>query len=116
MEDEISFSTKYSLITSINHSGTLDQGHYWAVLKDLNSGDWLSYNASCTNSTTTFPKWLNVTYPFLQEKLSVVKLVQGGFVFLNIFFGCEDPTCYPNPGKGLSLLPRSSEIYIPARP
>ena len=44
VEDEVSFSTKYSLMASINHSGTLDQGHYWAIVKDLNSGDWLSCN------------------------------------------------------------------------
>ena len=31
-------------MASINHSGTLDQGHYWAIVKDLSSGDWLSYN------------------------------------------------------------------------
>ena len=37
VEDEVSFSTKYSLMASINHSGTLDQGHYWAVLKDISS-------------------------------------------------------------------------------
>ena len=44
VEDEVSFSRKYSLMASINHSGTLDQGHYWAVIKDLNSGEWLSCN------------------------------------------------------------------------
>ena len=44
VEDEVSFSTKYSLMASINHSGTLDQGHYWAIVKDLSSGDWLSCN------------------------------------------------------------------------
>ena len=31
-------------MASINHSGTLDQGHYWATVKDLSSGDWLSCN------------------------------------------------------------------------
>ena len=44
VKDEGSFSTKYSLMTLINHSGTLDQGHYWATVKDLNSADWLSCN------------------------------------------------------------------------
>ena len=39
VQDEVSFSNKYSLVVSINHSGTLDQGHYWAVVKDLNSGN-----------------------------------------------------------------------------
>ena len=44
VEDEVSFSSKYSLVASINHSGTLDQVHYWAVVKDSNRGDWLSCN------------------------------------------------------------------------
>ena len=44
VEDEVSVSSKYSLVASINHSGTLDQGHYWAVVKDSNTGDWLSCN------------------------------------------------------------------------
>ena len=44
VENEVSFSTKYSLMTSINHSSTLDQGHYWAIVKDLKAGDWLSCN------------------------------------------------------------------------
>ena len=39
VQDEVSFSNKYSLVVSINHSGTLDRGHYWAVVKDLNSGN-----------------------------------------------------------------------------
>ena len=31
-------------MASINHSGTLEQGNYWAVKKHLNSGDCMSYN------------------------------------------------------------------------
>ena len=50
VEDEVSFSSKHSLVASINHSGALDQGHYWAVVKHLNSV--MSHN----DSTTTFPK------------------------------------------------------------
>ena len=44
VEDEVSFSNKYSLVASTNHSGTLDQGHYWAVVKDSNTGDWAYCN------------------------------------------------------------------------
>ena len=42
-------------------------------------------------------------YPFLQEKLSTVKLMQGGFVFLNIVFGCEDRIYYPSPGREIEF-------------
>ena len=44
VEDQVSFSTKYSLMASINHLGIVDQGHYWPTVKDLSSGDWLSCN------------------------------------------------------------------------
>ena len=37
VEDEVSFSSKHSLLASINHSGTLDQRHYWAAVKDSNT-------------------------------------------------------------------------------
>ena len=45
-------------------------------------------------------------YPFLQENLSIAKLVQGGFVFLNIVFGWDNPTYDPPPIQvgGLNLL------------
>ena len=43
VEDEASLQ-QISLVASINHSGTLDQGRYCAVIKDLNLGDWLSCN------------------------------------------------------------------------
>ena len=42
MEDEVSFKNKYSLIATINHSGTLNRGHYWAFIKDLHSSTWYS--------------------------------------------------------------------------
>ena len=44
VEDEVSFTNKYSLIATINHSGTLNRGHYWAFIKDLHSSTWYSCN------------------------------------------------------------------------
>ena len=44
MEDEVSFTNKYSLIATINHSGTLNRGLYWAFIKDLHSSTWHSCN------------------------------------------------------------------------
>ena len=40
VEDEVSFTKKYSLIATINHSGTLNRGHCWAFIKDLHSSTW----------------------------------------------------------------------------
>ena len=53
VKDEVSFSNKYSLVASINHSGTLDQGHYCTVVKYSHSGDWLSCN---NNVVLTVPQ------------------------------------------------------------
>ena len=40
--DEVSIAKEYSLVATVNHSGTLNAGHYWAFVKD---GDrWLECN------------------------------------------------------------------------
>ena len=82
----------------------LEQGHYWAVVKDSNTGDWLSCNDKVVQ---TVPQHSlnnnNFIHLFLQEKLGIVNFVQGGFVFLNIAFGCDDPTYYPSPGRGIEF-------------
>ena len=81
----------------------LDQGHYWAVVKDSNTGDWLSCNDKVVLTVPQLSLNNNSLHPFLQEKLSIVNFVQGGFVFLNIVFGCDDPTYYPSPGRGIEF-------------
>ena len=35
IENEVSFTNNYSLIATIDHSGTLNKGHWWAFIKDL---------------------------------------------------------------------------------
>ena len=42
--DSISFTNQYSLIATINHSGTLQAGHYWAFIKDRSTNNWLKCN------------------------------------------------------------------------
>ena len=62
IEDKISFMNKYSLIATINHSGTLNRRHYCACIKDLHSSCWYSCNdklvfnveESPFNSTTSY--------------------------------------------------------------
>ena len=61
-EDEVSFINKYSLSATINHSGTLIRGHYWACIKDLHSPCWYLCNdklvsnveESYLNNTTSY--------------------------------------------------------------
>ena len=42
LNDSISFTNEYSLAATINHSGNLDSGHYWAVVRDEKSKTWFS--------------------------------------------------------------------------
>ena len=44
IKDEVSFTNKYSLIASVNHSGTLNGCHYWTFIKELHSSSWYSCN------------------------------------------------------------------------
>ena len=44
LDDEVSFTNKYSLVATINHSGSLDRGHYWAFIKDVLSKQCFSCN------------------------------------------------------------------------
>ena len=44
IEDKVSFIKKYSLIATINHSGTLTREHYWACIKDLHLPYWYLCN------------------------------------------------------------------------
>ena len=44
VDDEVSFTNLYSLIATINHSGTVNRDHYWAFIKDLHSSFCYSCN------------------------------------------------------------------------
>ena len=49
-ESEVSFSNKYSLVATINHSGNLNNGHYWAFIKSGADG-WYSCNDKVVTKT-----------------------------------------------------------------
>ena len=40
----VSFSNRYSLVATVNHSGTLEAGHYWAFIKDVSNNTWFKCN------------------------------------------------------------------------
>ena len=48
-------------------------------------------------------------YNFFPRSTKIIFL-QGGFVILDIVFGCDDPTYYPSPVRELSLLTQFSGI------
>ena len=120
VEDEVSFTNKYSLIATINHSGTLNRGHYWAFIKDLHSSSWYSCNDKLVfnveerslNNTTSYIFFYRKVWMFpriYQKKIWVFfSFLQGGFVISDIVFGCDDPTYNPSPVRELSLLTQFS--------
>ena len=61
--DSVSFSNEYSLVATINHSGTLHAGHYWAFIKDIVSNTW----SKCNDRSV-----LKVNYPALNNNTSYV--------------------------------------------
>ena len=112
----ISFINKYSLIATINHSGTLNWGHYWACIKHLHSSCWYSCNdklvsnveESSLNNTTSCILFYRKVYIFFQDLLKYI--LQGGFIISDIVFGCDNPTYNPSPVRELSLLTQFSGI------
>ena len=42
--NKVFFFSSYSLVTTINHSGSLNNRHYWAITKDDTTNQWFSGN------------------------------------------------------------------------
>ena len=42
--NKVSFLNNYSLVATINHSGNLNNRHYWAIIKDVATNQWFSCN------------------------------------------------------------------------
>ena len=53
--EDITLYQKYSLVATINHSGSINSGHYWSIVKDKFSDSWLRCNDSsvCTVSASS---------------------------------------------------------------
>ena len=60
VDENVCVSRKFKLKATINHSGTLNAGHYWAFIKDTNSSQWFKCNDT-TVSKATFKDLSNNT-------------------------------------------------------
>ena len=62
LDDNVSFSKEFSLVATINHSSSLNAGHYWAFIKENISKSWfkcddrsiLKVKPSTLNNTTSY--------------------------------------------------------------
>ena len=52
VDDEVTGSRKFALVSGICHSGTLTSGHYSAFVRDNVRGIWLHYNYKAVTRTT----------------------------------------------------------------
>ena len=108
VEDEVSFTNKYSLIATINHSGTLNRGHYWAFIKDLHSSSWYSCNDKLVfnveerslNNTTSYILFYRKVWMFpriyQKKKLSFFFLFcKGVLSFQTLSLGVTTPHITP---------------------
>ena len=104
VEVEVSFSSKLSYDIH-NHWSTLDQEHYWVVIKDWNLGNWLSCN---DNVVLTVPQHvLNTSnsyilfYKKIQPLLNFCKEVM---FFLTLSLGVTTPYITPVTVEGLGFF------------
>ena len=63
VDDEVTGSRKFALVSGICHSGTLTSGHYTAFVWDNVCGVWLHYNDKAVTRTTL--KAVNGPLPYI---------------------------------------------------
>ena len=118
VEDEVSFINKYSLIATINHSGTLNRGHYWAFIKEeylpgtlaMTNWFWMLEKGISTilHHTSCFTEIFECSPGLPKKDLTLFFSLQGGFVISDIVFGWDTPTYNPSLVWELSLLTQFS--------
>ena len=109
--NKVVFFNSYSLVATINHSGSMNNGYYWAIIKDDTTNQWFSGNDKVVfeikvddlNNKTSYVffyarKWFSFYFIFIS-----IILMQGGFNSY-IVFGCDDPAHNPSSVRILSLL------------
>ena len=63
VDGEVAFRKQFQLVASINHEGTLNSGHYWALIKDPTSSSWLRCNDRAVTPIET--KKLNSRFSYI---------------------------------------------------
>ena len=63
VDDVVTLNKSFKLRATINHSGTLNAGHYWAFIKDRSTDSWLK----CTDQSV-----LKVSFSDLSNDTSYI--------------------------------------------
>ena len=64
-DNDITISRKFKLTATINHSGTLNAGHYWAFIKETGSNCWLKCNDTTVTKASLKELSNNTSYIFI---------------------------------------------------
>ena len=91
-DEQVCLFKKFSLKATINHSGTLQAGHYWAHIKDVDSRGRLKCNDT---SVYGFKQHFFICFLFWSN-LSFCIISQGGLTPC-LIFGCDIPIYNPSP-------------------
>ena len=59
-DEQVCLFKEFNLKATINHSGTLQAGHYWAHIKDGDNRGWLKCNDTSVTATP-FNGWSNTS-------------------------------------------------------
>ena len=117
--NEVSFFNNFSLVARINHSGSLNNGHYWAIIKDNTTSQWFSCNDKVVfeikaddldNKTSYMLFYVRKWFSFYFIFISVFFLMQGGFANSDTVFGCDNLTHNPSSVQILSLVTQFSGL------
>ncbi|XP_057299511.1 uncharacterized protein LOC130630134 [Hydractinia symbiolongicarpus] len=82
-DSDTSFIQKYALVAVINHSGTLNAGHYWAHIKDRSTNSWYLCNDKAMSKFD--PRALNSTTSCFLLSPLLVFFGLFFFLFINAF-------------------------------
>ena len=61
-DEQVCLFEEFNLKATIDHSGTLQGGHYWAYIKDEGNHGWLKYNFDTHCYNPSQKKSLSVLY------------------------------------------------------
>ena len=110
VEDEVSFTNKYCVIASSNHSSTLYMGSLLGFYQRLTI--FFLVLLQCQQSY--------IIHPFFTAKFKCsprsTKTFHGfarGIVISDIVFGCDDPKYNPSPERELNLLTKYAQALRP---
>lgn len=89
-DEQVCLFEEFNLKASIDYSGTLQAGHYWAYIKDEDNHGWLKYNFDTHCYNPSQKKSLSVLYLCVIISLCSMSLsaLWSRFVLVYIIFTC----------------------------